>query len=823
MENSKLFPSSSKTGRGKSKSSSRSLPAPLSKQEVYAFFDEKKLGFKHTGEIKPKKDVITQARAVRAINVGLGIDKPGYNIYVAGIYGTGKTSIIKEHMLKFSRKKDSPPDWIYVYNFEKPEHPVAIELETGTARKFSKEVDQTVKSLSSEIPNALQSEDYENAMNAYISQSNEIQSKMFTDLEKVAKKKNFQIKSTRMGIETIPIVEGRALTEKEYNKLSEKERDDVEKRRQSLEPEVLEFARKVRAVESETKKYIDSLREEIGKQVAQMILGPLKESYATNDAICKYLEDFQNEVVENLMDFAESDETGGDDEQVIHYIQTDRREKFKKYKVNVFIENKEGEGAPIIIENNPTYYNLFGKIEKNVEHGMYLTDFSMISAGSIQQANGGYLVLNANDVFKTAAVWESLKRILKTRLGYIEDMGEQYSLLPTSGLRPQPIPLDLKVVLIGNDEIYRLLNAYDEDFEKIFKIKADFDHEMKRVDKNVDSYISFIATRVEKEELLHFAKSGVAALIEHGSRLVDNQDKLSCQYGRLKDLTIESDFIAREEKSRTIKRSHIEEAIKQQELRVNLSQDHLLEMIKEEGILLDISGSVIGQVNGLAVYDLGDHSFGKPAKITCTSTLNQGGLINIERAAKLSGNIHDKGILISSGFVNSLLGKKEKLGFTANIVFEQNYGIIDGDSATLAELVAVFSSVAEIPVKQNFAITGSMNQFGQVQPIGGVNEKIEGFVNTAKILGSRAVINVIIPHQNVRNLMLNPVARDAVAKKRLKIYPVSHFHEAFELMTGKKFGITSIEDKKFSKGSALEIISKKIEEQEENKKDNSGK
>ena len=510
------------------------------------------------------------------------------------------------------------------------------------------------------------------------------------------------------------------------------------------------------------------------------------------------------------MDFIDHEEGGQDEEGgYVHYH--DRKDKLKKYKVNVFIDNKDTKGAPVISENNPTYYNMFGKIEKNVEHGMYMTDFTMISAGSIHKANGGYLVLNANDVFKTPAVWESLKRILKTRQGYIEDMGEQYSLLPTSGLRPEPIPLDIKVVLIGNDEIYRLLNAYDEDFEKTFKIKAEFDHEMKRNKENINSYISFVAKRVEKEGLLPFDRSGIAAIIETGSRKVDHQDKLTCQFGKLKDLVIESDYVAREKGSKSVKRDHIEEAIIQQEYRVNLTQEHLNEMFKEEGILLDVQGSVIGQVNGLAVYDMGDHSFGKPAKITCTSTYTAGGLINVERSAKLSGNIHDKGVFISSGFISHLLAKKYKLGFTAQIVFEQNYGIIDGDSATIAELVAIFSSVAQIPIKQDFAVTGSLNQFGDVQPIGGVNEKVEGFYSTAKLLGYKKPVHVIIPHQNQVNLVLSPEARNAVKEGKLKIYPVSKFSEAFELMTGVKFGISDINDESFFKGSVLEMISSKLE------------
>jgi lon-related putative ATP-dependent protease len=474
------------------------------------------------------------------------------------------------------------------------------------------------------------------------------------------------------------------------------------------------------------------------------------------------------------------------------------------------VDNDGIKQAPVIFESNPTYYNLFGKLERAVEHGMYVTDFTKIKSGAIHRANGGFLVIEARDIFKAPYVWETLKRVLKNHRAYIETPEEHLAAMPATALRPQPIELDTKVILIGDEETYQYLLHLDDEFTKVFKIKADFDHKMERSAKTISAYSHFVAARCEKEGLMPFDNTALCAIVEQGSRLVEDQDHLSTEFGVIKDLVIEADFIARENKQRVVRRAHVEEALAQKYQRVNLYERHLQELVKNRSVLLSVTGKRVGQVNGLTVYDLGDHSFGRVCRITCTIAYGHGTVSNIDRAVKLSGRVHDKAVYILTHYLKAILGRQEELPFSASLTFEQSYGEVDGDSATSAELVALVSALADIPVLQNLAITGSLNQLGDVQPIGGVNEKIEGFYDTAQVLAKDHGVSVLIPHQNVKNLMLSQKVRSALSNKTLKIHPTKNFWEIFELATGVPFGITSLSDRTFAKNSALEKIAKKL-------------
>ncbi|MBP6218278.1 MAG: AAA family ATPase [Oligoflexales bacterium] len=767
--------------------------------------------FQNTKEIKYTDDIIAQKRATRAIHVGLSIRSPGYNIYVAGYEGTGKTSVIRAFLEKWSEDSNTPNDWIYVYDFEKKDSPKAICLVAGEGHKFAKFMDDAISELRKEIPKAFQSEDYERSVNSIVSANTENQAKKFKELERTARKMDFLVKSSSLGIETIPAINGRAVSDKEYNKISEKDRKKIEAKRSLLEPKVLNFARNIRELELKTKQNLSKLEKNIGEKVVDRVLDNLLWVYKKTKPVVDYLNQVREYILDHISDFLETEDSSVQDGE--SSSTHERRDLFRKYKINLFIDNRNQKTAPVIIETNPTYYNLFGKIEKTIEHGVHFSDFTMVQAGSIHRANGGYLVLNAHDVLKMPFAWDKLKRVLRNRLGYIEEVEEPLSMLATSSLlRPDAIPLDLKVILIGSDEVYHLLFDLDEDFAKIFKIKANFDYQMSKNKTNVKSYVSFIASRCHKEKLLHFDRSGVTAVIEYGSRRVEDQGKLTSQFSEIKDLIIEADFIAREEGESSIARKHVEKAVEEKIQRRDLLERYLMEIVVKQDIIVSLSGAKVGIVNGLSVYSMSDYSFGKISRLTCTVSGNDRGILNIERASKLSGNIHDKGVFILSGFLNSLLAKHKPFGYSASLCFEQSYGPIDGDSATSAELTALVSALSGIPILQNLAITGSLNQVGEVQPVGGINEKIEGFYKTCLLIGKEKHYSVIIPHQNKNQLMLNRETREAVRSGHLRIYPTKHFWEVFELATGVSFGAKTGHEKKFEKGSALSIILQKRQE-----------
>jgi lon-related putative ATP-dependent protease len=758
----------------------------------------------------PNYEIISQARAVRAITVGLGVTKPGYNIYVAGVQGTGKTSVIRGFLKKTAETQKTPSDWIYVYNFKNTESPRAIEVATGLAKKFKKDMDELVEQLTTEIPDALQSEEYENNVNSTVNSSNEKKAKLFSELERTSKAMNFGVKSTRMGIVTVPIVDGKPLSEKDYADLSDDQKEKIELERNQLEPEVLDFARKVRAIENETKHKLESLRSEIGDYVVSAAMQPLLKEYANNPSVLNYLNEAKEHLLENIQDFAKDDDEDGEEDEspVPHHLR--KGDAYLPYRVNVFVDNTETKGAPIVIETNPTFYNLFGKIEKNIEYGIYTTDFKMIKAGALARANGGYLVLNAIDVLRNPQVWETLKRVLKNQKLFIEDLGEQYSILPTSGLRPEPIALNVKIVLIGSDWIYRMLYQFDEDFNKIFKIKADFDLQMPRNEDTIKDYINFVTTRTQVENLLPFDASAISSIVEFSSRIVDDQDKLTTRFSLIKDLTIEADFMAKERKAKRITRDDVEKAVDERYFRSALVQDHLSEMVTRGDILISANSRRVGEINGLAVYNLGDVSFGMPTRITCRTYKGKPGIVNIERDAALSGKIHNKGISILTSWINAVFGKKDPVVLAATICFEQNYSGVDGDSATLAEMVLILSTLANLPIDQSIAVTGSVNQFGEVQPVGGINEKVEGFFRVCKIKGFNGRQGVIIPVQNMKHLMLQREVREAVERGEFHVWSVTRVEEAFELLTGFVAGDWDEDKQRFTPGSAFAEVAKAL-------------
>jgi len=793
----------------------------LQTNEIYKICDSQLLKKKIKVKTDPHYDIISQARAVRAINVGLEIQRPGYNIYLAGVHGTGKKSVIHNFLKKTAEKRPTPGDWVYVYNFDEVESPIALELPTGSAKKFKKQMDEFIDALKNELMLAFQSEEYETQVNQQVNSSNEKKQKLFADLEKLAKSKSFGVKSTRMGIITVPIIDNKPLSEKDYEELNQKEKSKIESKRNKIEPNVLDFARKVRTIESDTKSRLEYLQNKLGEYVLSLTLSSLTKQYAKQKNIIHYLKKVKTHILENLCDFLPDEETRPSENEsgsIVVPSHTKKTDEYLPYRVNVFVDNSALKGAPIIFETNPTFYNLFGKIEKNIEYGVYTTDFKMIKSGSIARANGGFLVLNVLDILKTPHIWETLKRVIKNQQLYIEDMGEQYSILATSGLRPMPTPLNIKIIVIGDDYTYRCLYDCDEDFAKIFKIKADFDHQMMRNEATIEDYIKFIKTRVEVENLLPFEACAVATIIEFGSRIVEDQEKLTTQFSLIKDITIESNFIAQEKRVKKITRAHVEQAIEERYHRSSSIEDRMMEYFQKKEILISTTSHRIGEVNGLAVFTLGDTSFGMPMRITCRTYHGKPGIVNIEREASLSGKLHNKGVSILTSWLHATFGKNTPINFSATICFEQNYNGVDGDSATLAELCLILSTLADIPLKQSIGVTGSINQFGEIQPIGGVNEKIEGFFRCCQIDGLNGEQGCIIPKQNVKHLMLHKQVRNAVESKQFSIWPVNTVEEAFELLTGLQAGSWLASKKRFTPKTTFETIYNKIKKPAEKPK-----
>ncbi len=752
----------------------------LTADEVARACSTERFDFETTADLKVLDGVIEQDRAVRSLKTGLSINRRNYNIYVAGASGTGRTTIVRAILNQIAAERPSPSDWIYVYNFKDKEAPQAMELPAGKGRQFANEMEAMLEDLQEELPAAFRDKDYQSEIQDIVSESLSMEHDYFATLAKRAEEVGFAVKSTKTGLVTVPMIDGRSISNKEYDALLEEDKKVIEERRRALEPHIHDFVSRTRTIESRTQDRIRRKQLGLAKRVAAVPIRRLKRRFGKIPGIRDYLGHVQGHILENIGKFVREEGNEGG-------IELPERE-FIEYKVNVVVDNSDRKGAPIIVEPRPTYYNLFGKIEKKVENGVYFTDFTMIKAGSVLKANGGYLLINTNDLFAYPLVWENLKSILRYRQSTIEDLGEHMGYLPTSGLKPQPIPISLKIVLIGPAYVYELLHRQDEDFRKLFQVKSEFDYEMPRNEQTVQDYARFVATTCANEMLLPVAREGVSAVVEVGSRLVESQRKVTLQFNLIANLLVEADALAREDGEKVISRRHIDEAVKQREFRLSLLEEKVREDIIDKSVLIDTEGQRVGAVNGLAVYEVGDYLFGKPSRITASVYSGKGGVINVEREARLSGSLHAKGVLIISGFLGNLFAQKRSLSLTVSICFEQSYGYVDGDSASSTELFAILSALSGAPINQGLAVTGSVNQHGDIQPIGGVNEKIEAWFLLCKERGLTGEQGVVIPESNVANLMLKDEVVEAVRDGRFKVYPISRVEEGIEILTGVAAG-----------------------------------
>ncbi len=786
----------------------------LKENEVYRKYNLSRYGFKTTKELDPKDEMIGQQRATTSIKLGLGIKKHGYNLYIAGQPGLGKKSFIEAVLKKIVINEPIPNDWCYLYNFEKHKEPKIVSLPPKMGKEFKRDMEELVNILRVELPKAFESKGFENEKSKLTDKLNTQKEKLFKSLREFAANHKIQIQFTPTGTFTVPLMNGNPVKHQQLEQMDKETRDRLNENKKIVDSKVAETLQQVRKIDKEFIHTMKELENEVARFTVKEHIENLMIKYKKQQVILDHLQDVQNDIATNIDKFLPRQERSmmpvspftpqGNTQQ--NYI----RHPLTEYKVNVFIDNSNTNGAPIVYETQPHYVNLFGSIERELVMGAMVTNFTLISGGSICAANGGYLVVNVLDIFKFPLVWDTLKKVLENGQHRVEDIFQQYGYTSGVGLKPAPVDIDVKVIMIGPGYIYHLLYNIDPDFKKLFKIKADFDTVINSNNK-IRQYACAIKFICRNNEIRDVEKPGVERLMEYSSRIAENQHKFSVHFGKISKLLIEADYWASTVKSKFIKAEHIEKAFNEKVYRSNMIQEKIQEMISNGTLMIKTSGEVVGQVNGLSIYNMGDIRFGKPSRITCETFIGNEGVVNIERRVKLSGSIHDKGVMILSGYLGRKFAQDKPLSLSASIGFEQSYEMIDGDSASAAELIALLSSLAKIPVKQDLAITGSVNQKGQIQPVGGINEKIEGFFDICKAGGLTGNQGVIIPHHNIRNLMLKKEIVETIKNKNFHIYPIKTIDDGIEILTCMVSGKRGAKSK-FKKGTFNELVDNRLEE-----------
>ncbi|HYE09677.1 MAG TPA: ATP-binding protein [Patescibacteria group bacterium] len=779
----------------------------LTVEDLRNVCDPAVLGFETTKELESLDGIIGQGRAAAAMEFGLAIKRTGYNIYVAGMTGTGRSSYTRSIINKIAQHEKTPEDWCYVYNFKTPDKPIAINLPSGTGSKLEKDMKRLLKNLKAKIPKAFEGEEYEKQKNDIIQLYQDKSTQLMEDFNLFAKEKGFVIKKSEQGIMTIPMIGDKPIEEDEFLKLETEERKRIEEDSFVVQTRLLDTMKQIKEIEKSVREKLEQLEAKIALTTVEQPIMELKDRYSLYKNVVEYLQSVQKDIIHNIDDFREINKAV--DEGALFPDRIANRDHTKKYQINLIVDRRDTVGAPVVFEANPKYHNLFGKIEYESNMGVVTTDFSKIKSGSIHAANGGYIIINMADLMHNPESWEGIKRAIKTNSITIENI---YSIpgIVSGGMKPQPIPLNIKIVLIGSAQLYQMLYNYDEDFRKLFKIKADFDIDMSSADENIIKYAKFISSHCEKKELMHFDNTGVAAVVEYSRRLAEHKHKLSTRFNDIVEILIEADAWARIEGAGTVTAYYVKKAIKEKYYRSNRIEEKLQEFIDTGVILISTEDRVIGQVNGLSVMEFGDISFGKPSRITAVTYAGEKGIVNIEREVEMSGSIHDKGVLILSGYLGEKFAQEFPLSLSASVCFEQLYDGVEGDSASSTELYALLSSLAEVPVKQSIAVTGSVNQKGEIQPIGGVNEKIEGFFQTCKARGLKGNEGVMIPHQNVVNLMLNDEVVEAVKRGSFHIYAIRDVEEGIALLTDMPAGCKN-EKGEYPEESIFYKVQKKLE------------
>ncbi len=753
------------------------------------FFESDKVNFQLSDE--KYNEIVGQYTGAEALKFGLGVKRKGYNIYVSGMSGSGKTTFAEKFALDRAKNEPVPDDLCYVYNFDDAKEPKLLRFKAGGGKAFAEEMEELIQVLSIEIPKAFSTDEYDAEKDRIMKSHQEERDEILKELTAYAKENGFSLRMNN-GVYFLPVVDGKALSDDEFDELDDEEREDITKRSGIIQDKVGKVMRTVKSIDKKTKTELSDMDYNIALLTVGRFFNNILEKYVDNAAVIDYLTKVKEDILDNISDFLGSDDNNEEEIIMPWLMRKNNEDNLLKYQVNVLVDNSKLEHAPVVVTYNPSYTNLVGEVEFDTENGNFITDFTKIKGGLIHQANGGYLIIQVTELLSVPFAWETLRRALKTQKITIEPMKEyQTGVVAVTTIKPEAVDIDLKVILVGTNYYYSLLNEYDDDFGKLFKICAMFDYEMDCSDENISAMVRFVKEFVKNNNALPVDDTALCLLMEYSTRLAENQEMLSARFSLINEILFEADAWARLDNKESVTREYIRKAIDKKLDRVNLYKTKYTDMILKDQIIIETTGKKVGQINGLCVVDMGQYSFGLPTKITASTYMGKAGIVNIEKEAEMSGSIHDKGVQVLIGYLGSKYAQKCPLSLSCRICFEQNYNGVDGDSASSTEVYSIISSLADMPVNQELAVTGSINQKGEIQPIGGVTYKIEGFFDICAQRGLTGNQGVIIPKQNVKDLTLKDEVVNAVKDGKFHIYAIESIDDGLELLLGCKAGTIS--------------------------------
>ncbi len=794
---------------------------PMKKNELSVnvlkpYFNPDVFKFNDTSELEPIYTGIGQDRGIKALEFGLNVNVKGYNIFIEGPSGVGKTMYTKNYLDKISKKKKIPNDWCYLYNFANPNEPVAVSLPAGQGKEFKEAMDSFIKDIRTDIKNTFNNDDFEKEKILIKQEYDAKRNDLLEKLTKESSKYGFHVKTVNNGIYMMPIVNGKAIEEEEFEQLDESIKKEFEDKSSIVQEQIMDVITQIKGIEKESEKRVEEWQSNVALLTINVHINTIKSRFKRNRKINEFLDGVKQDILKNISLFIANEDSP---KMVSQGPRQETPKPWLNYRVNLFIDNSKLEGAPVVMDSNYSYTNLFGKLEYENYYGTLKTDYTMLKPGLLHMANGGYIIFQAKDLVQNGLCYDALKKALRIKELILENATDQRSSMVMVSLKPEPIPLDIKVILVGDENLYYTLLNVDSDFRKLFKIKVEFEDDAPNTVENMNKLARFIHGFCEQENLPPLDRGATAKIMEYASKLADNQDKLSTRFNDLSQVIGEAGTWAKMAKSKIVTKEFVDKALAERIDRVKKYDQHYLEMIKQDTLLIDTSGYKVGQINGLTVMSIGDYSFGKPAKITANTYTGKSGVINVEREVSLSGSTHSKGVFILSAYLGEKFAQDMPLSLTASICFEQLYNGVDGDSASSTELYAILSSLSEIPINQSIAVTGSVNQKGEIQPIGGVNDKIEGFFQICKLRGLDGSHGVMIPVQNIKNLNLSDEIIEAVKQKLFHVYAITTIEEGIEVLTGVPAGKKD-KDGHFPAGTINYLVYEKLKKYAEISKEN---